>query len=176
MPEFQDAVSLAGYLRSRGASRIGIDGLNGIGKSTLAGQLAQSIGCEHVAVDDFIEKNRGAYVAHVDTKRLTTLLAGKGQFVIEGVCLLEVLARLNIKLDCFIYYKRLQHGLWADERECVIDGDVNEFLESEREIVRLICKDQKRPESLGLAEEIIRYHAARKPHEVADAIYQRSAG
>jgi len=103
-------------------------------------------------------------------------MSGLECFVVEGVCLLSVVEKIDAHVDCLVYVKRTHHGRWADERECEVAGDIEEYLRKEREAVRLIRGLETAPESLGLAEEIIRYHARYKPHHKADFFYMREDG
>lgn len=154
--------------------KIGIDGIDGVGKSTLAGTLANHLGVDHIDIDNYLDKNHGGYLQYLDYKSLETDLAKANGFVLEGVCLLAVIEIIDTKLDTLIYIKRMAHGLWANERECNISGDVNEFIESERDVVNLISGSSDNEESLGLAEEVIRYHDKYRPHEKVDIIFQRN--
>lgn len=66
----------------------------------------------------------------------------------------------------------LQH-IWADERECDVEGNIEDFIDNEKELTRLIEGKENPPETLELAEEVIRYHTAYKPHHKAHVIYIR---
>jgi hypothetical protein len=171
--ETDDVNKLVAHIRDKGYSRIGVDGTNGAGKSTMAGALARALGLNHVNLDDYLVKKQGGFLDHLkydDIKQKTSEL---GCFVIDGVCLLSVLEKIETPIDCLVYVKRMCHGLWADEDECEVTGEVEDYIRKERETVRLIEGSETTPDTLGLAEEIIRYHDKYKPHRKAELFYTR---
>lgn len=177
MYEFSDIDDLVSHVRGTGYRRVGIDGVNGVGKSTLAKELSKRLGCRLLSLDEFLEKNQGGFVEHLKYSELSAEIRSLKSFVIEGVCLLEVLHRLKSEIELLVYIKKQQHGLWADERECEIEGDVEEFIGKERELVKQLSRlegSSEETETLGLGEEIIRYHARHRPHNKANAIFWRN--
>jgi hypothetical protein len=171
--ETDDPNTLVAYIRKRGCRRVGVDGTNGAGKSTLAATLSSKLGISHLNLDNFVVKKQGAFLAHLKYDELKQRVSELDSFVIEGVCLLSVLERIDIPVDCLVYVKRLCHGLWADKDECDVAGNVEEYLGKEKETIRLIEASETTPETLGLAEEIIRYHDKCKPHQKADLFFTR---
>ena len=173
MIEFDTPESLAAFVGSTAARRIGVDGIDGVGKSTLAADLSRRLEFSCYSLDDFVEKNKGRYIPYVQVDKLKERLESQERFVIEGVCLLDAIEKAGESLDCLVYIKRFRHGLWADERECQIEGDVDEFIENERQTVALINGSGDVPDDLPFAEEVMRYHARKLPHKKATAIYRR---
>ena len=178
MEEFFDAGELAVYLGHKGYLRIGIDGIDGVGKTTLANVLSQQLGYPAIHLDSNLEKNQGGFIDHLDYAGLKSAMEQNERLIVEGVCLMEVLQRVGVAVDALVYVMRQSHGLWADERELNIEGDVEEFIQGEIELVRRFLQIEGADgevKDLGLSEEIIRYHAAFKPHENANAIYWRKS-
>lgn len=171
--EATDVNELVKHIRARGYRRIGVDGLDGVGKSTLAVELARAIGMRHLNLDDYLIKKQGGFLTHLRYDELKHELCHLDGFVVDGVCLLAVLEQIATAVDCLVYVKRMCHGIWADEHECDLDEDVEEFLDKEKETVRLIERSESAPNTLGLAEEIIRYHDKYRPHKKAECLFTR---
>jgi hypothetical protein len=170
MRELQTAEEVAAELA--GATRIGVDGIDGSGKSTLGKRLGDLMGLAVLGLDEFLEREQGGFVEHIRYKDLRARVSNEPKFVIEGVCLREVLDRAHIAVDKHIYVKRYAHGIWADERELDLNEPLEEFLEQERELTSRIAGEKI--EHLGLGEEIIRYHFHRRPFRTADVIFKRN--
>src|ERR1051325_4286141 len=152
-----DSLDMAlGAVGSKSAGRIGIDGNNGSGKSTLARSLADALACRLFSLDDYLDRNKGGFLAFIDYQRLRADVDEHKEYVIEGVCLLEVLQRAGLSIDALVYVKRRHLGLWADEYELDIQEPLEDFLRKERELVAMVLRDSDPVEDLGLAEEIIR--------------------
>lgn len=63
-----------------------IDGVDGSGKSALAKEIALELGCAHINLDDYLEKNRGSFVKHIKYKPLKSEMdKAESPFIIEGV-------------------------------------------------------------------------------------------
>ena len=171
--ETDDISKLATFIRNKGYCRIGIDGTDAAGKSTMAGKLSKILGLTHLNLDDFFIKESGRYLDYLKYNEIRQQASETKCFVVEGVCLLNVLEKIDTPIDCLIYVKRMRHNLWADERECEITEEIEVFISKEKELMRLFQQTENMPDSLGLAEEIIRYHYKFKPHKKADLIYTR---
>lgn len=171
-------------LRAAQPRLVGIDGMDGSGKSSLASLLSKQLGWLHINLDDYLEKNMGRYVecVHYDEVR-NILKKAEESIIIEGVCLLAVLERLERSLDLLIYVKRVAHyGRWYDEEDCAVSEDIDEFVKRKKEELQKFAEMESHIEGKeppgevtfpGLAEEIIRYHYKHRPQERADIIYNR---
>jgi hypothetical protein len=166
-----DAVVVA--LRSADVRRIGIDGIDGCGKSTLARVVAAGLGRRLFCLDDYLEHDKGGFLEFIDYPRLRADVSVEGDYVIEGVCLLYGLRRAGLAIDTLVYVKRRHHGLWADERELNLNEPLEDFLENERMLTAMFTGESETVTDLGLAEEIIRYHYAARPHNNAHIVYFR---
>ena len=106
--------------------------------------------------------------------------------MIEGVCLLQVLERLGVRLDCVIYIKRMTSGLWSDEDECEFPFGVEEAIRQSRRDTELVLEFEARQQGKPyhpsttdeprLDQEIMRYHASYSPHSKADIVYCKDVG
>ena len=170
-------VDAAGWLR------IGIDGVEGVGKSYLAEQLSERLGCPVLDLDAYLFKNQGAFVPFIDYPALSSALAAMPQFILIGVCLKEVLANSGTELDGHIYIKRMRNDDWADEAQCDFPEGVDAAIEALANYSAMVSRSFDEPserpptdaEELlpALSEEIMRYHDSYCPHETADLIYER---
>jgi hypothetical protein len=171
--ESYDLTDLVEFIKKRNYSRIGIDGICGVGKSTLAKNISTELNFRHINLDDYLIKHQCGFLSHLKYEDLRNDLVDNNEHIVEGICLLEILKRTASNIDLLIYVKRINRGLWADERECQLDEDVEEFLRKEKELVQLTSKTEFAPEDLGMSEEVIRYHAEHRPHKVASCVYMR---
>lgn len=158
-------------LRDANAQRIGIDGIDGCGKTTLGKAVAARLRCRLFSLDDYLEKDKGRFVDFLDFTRLHTEVSPEEAYVIEGVCLLHALQRADLAVDTLVYVKRRHLGVWTDERELDLNEPLEGFLESERKLTAMVAHEPV--PDLGLAEEVIRYHYAVRPHNTAQVVYFR---
>ncbi len=85
-------------LRRISAGIIAIDGHLGAGKTSLANRLGRRHGLPVVHVDDYLQRGRRRYVAALRLADLADAIGRHGgRLIVEGVCLLDVLARLGAK-------------------------------------------------------------------------------
>ncbi len=142
-------------------------------KTSLAQAIAGILRYQLFSLDDYLHKQQGAFIPNIYYDKLASDLAQAQSFVVEGVCLLEVLERTVTNIDKLVYLKRFHFGVWADERELHPAEDVESFLRKEREFVSLLEGSDEPIQNLGLAEEIIRYHVSYRPQVNADFVYRR---
>ena len=149
---------------------IGIDGPDGSGKSTLASELAGHTHFDVVCLDDFLDKNKGTFVKHIDIDGVRDAIRGR-KVIVEGVCLLQVLSKADLKLDLSIYVQRIRNGLWADEDSLGLNHDVDEYLKKLQTAAEAISDEGEAVPEEDLSTEIIRYHHEYHPHENADLTF-----
>lgn len=161
---------------------IGIDGMDGSGKSCLAAQLASLIGASHINLDDFLNENQGGFVDHIrydDLRNVIRQAMPEGPVIIEGCCLRAVLDRVALAAGLHVYVKNFVNGYWQRgnllEACCAVAA-----IAKEEEILRNFYDLSGAPfnpdEYLlsALKREIIIYHFQYRPHEHADLVYERS--
>lgn len=171
MKEFNDLTKLISFIRLNSFGRIGIDGVNRSGKSTLAKTIAELMKYQHINLDDFLVKKQGGFLDFLKYNEICESISGSKDYIIEGVCLLDVLERVNTNIDCLIYVKKVKSGTWVDEHDCLLDGDLEKVIEDRKYLIQLTNPSGDMPETLGLAEEIMRYHKSYKPNIVADVVF-----
>ncbi|HAS55318.1 MAG: hypothetical protein A2X56_11325 [Nitrospirae bacterium GWC2_57_13] len=184
MRETSETSEVLTVLRREGPRWVGIDGVDGSGKSSLAALLSRELGWPHINLDDYVEQNMGQFVEHLHYDDVRDILNKANEpIIIEGVCLLAVLERLEQRLDLLIYVKKVaSYGMWYDEDDCAVSGDIDDFMNEKREKLQKFVEmealmnseePQTDVEFPKLAEEIIRYHYKYRPHEKADIVYIR---
>ncbi len=182
-----DVDAFSATLRARKPCRIGVDGVDGVGKSDTSTVVASEFGIPVIGLDDYVQKNQGGYVSFIDYSAIAARIAANTCFVIEGVCLLEVLERLDVRLDCLIYIKRMSSsGLWADEDECEFPDGIEEAIRQSRQntelMLEFVARQEGKPytpgaaDEPGLSEEIMRYHAKHSPHTAANITFCKHVG
>jgi uridine kinase len=84
---------------------VGIDGADGVGKSTLARFLCWQLGMPTLETDMFLEK--GKRYPFIRYNELSNLIDCRHSLnrpvIVEGIYLLDTLDRINIKIDVLIY-------------------------------------------------------------------------
>lgn len=159
--EFDDrdylAQSVLERVRSRDKVVIGIDGATGAGKTCLAKSFREDLGVPLLCMDDYVAKKRGAYVGCLRGKELRCAvdeaLEKTGMVIVEGVCLLEILERIEVTVCVHVYVKRISAvGLWCD-----FD----------------ICDQELSRDKPNVENEVACYHRRFLPHEQADFVYRR---
>ena len=164
----QELVSLVSKHRHK---KIGLDGLPGVGKTTLAEHLATALGLDLVKLDDYFSTNpcptdeeilrlrQEGFVNSLDYERLQADLRGMKSFVIEGICLLEVLNRLDTHLDLIIYVKKQHLGQWVDD-PARVSGRSHGGNDREIDLI---------------TQETLRYHSSHNPQDSAEVIFWRNS-
>lgn len=189
---FQDLHSLADWIASmlsHGDSKvIALDGLDGAGKTTLAKDLVEHFNGAHIAVDDYLNEGQRAYVKFIDLESLKTsvddALLTSSAVIVDGICALEILRRINVSADIHVYVKQLSSdGSWLRGlRVYREDLSIAEMIEQKHETARNAT--ELPPELGGTSEflvdrmdiELIQYHYRFKPHKDADVVFERFGG
>jgi adenylate kinase family enzyme len=161
---------------------ISIDGFDGSGKSFLASRIAEYFKFQHIKVDDYIEKNKGAYVDCIKTnelKPIIKLLLSKGVGVtVDGVCVNKVMDMLSMPAGIKIYVKKVTHNwYWHEVDKFNRDITADEVIEKEESMTKMVMdrlgKRDIQEYMPMLTKEIIKYHYEYWPHESADIIFER---
>ena len=164
-------------LAKNGSLVIGLDGLDGIGKTTLARELAQRLNAKLISLDQYEEKGHRRYVENL---RCSDIIVDISSItVIEGVCLRAVEERCQIFIDLHIYVRRIdKYGIWDDEELCLSVAAPDVLKQRERDLQetvnRIIHDDDanlERGAELGLLGELIDYHHTYHPVERADIVF-----
>ena len=163
---------------------IGIDGKDGTGKSTLATALGKILGLPVINLDEYLLKDQRKYVDAIQYDRLRLTLETLPGCIVEGVCLLAVLAKMKIAPHEHIYIKATRNDRWTDKDELISGPSLELHLESVKDHVRrrarmlAIFENRDEPDLREIAippltEEIIRYHHEWQPHKRASYEFHR---
>jgi hypothetical protein len=97
---------------------IGLDGMDGVGKSTLAREMAKRLGGSVISLDDHLVKKQNGYILHIRCDEVKAAIsASRSPILIEGVCLLAVAQRCRFDVDVLVYVRRLSRNseIWHDQ-------------------------------------------------------------
>lgn len=158
-----------------------VDGFCGSGKTYLSQVLAERLDGEHVEVDSFVQRHQGGYMPFLTTDelagRLSALSDDGATVVLEGICMEYVLDVLRIRPHVRIYAQKMNRwGDWTDAP--LVDAsrtpaEILEEAETEAALgMALLGSEGNTDSSLPLLREVVEYHRSRRPHEMANIVYQ----
>src|SRR5580704_50031 len=108
---------IAGWSDMADKRCIVVDGDNGVGKSRyIAPIISRILSASIVSVDQYLLENGAPYLDQIRWDELKAdVLAKSPTVVIEGLCMLSVMARIQIPYDYHIFVKRFQNAHWENE-------------------------------------------------------------
>jgi hypothetical protein len=151
---------------------IAVDGARAAGKSRVAKDLARDLPARCISVDDYLVQGMPLGTPYWDLVRLEGLAAAieqargeSARVLVEGICLLSVLDRLNAVASLFVYVMRVSSPGDPCDIE-LFDDDVSETV--------LLDKIGP-PQSTGASfdRDLAEYHKRIHPHKRADFVYER---
>jgi hypothetical protein len=181
MNEFHKSSELTSALRKRLSSQkelvIGIDGIDGCGKTTLAKELNEAFVIPFFSTDDYLNKQKGSYIENIRYKQLLKAIEKvNGSIIIEGVCLLWIAEQIKINISDLVYIKIMSPWkFWVDEEVCDPEEPVDQLIERLTKEANLIPPDifglkesnentKENPKGLTpFREQVVRYHAEFRP-------------
>ena len=169
--------NLAAALRRYRTGVIAIDGVLGVGKSTLSRRLAKRLGCSVVHLDKHLRKRRGTFFTALRIGQISRAMTqGSSISIIEGVCALQVLEKLNVSPTAIVYVKRMKNGIWRDEEATIPTTSLSQHLEKLRNERNEIAQSLQETPASGpsLTEEVVTYHANYFPQLKATHEYLRT--
>ena len=153
---------------------VAVDGLPGSGKSTLSRELGAAVPAVHVAIDSYVAGDRGTYLSHVRIPELAErvhleLESGK-VVLLDGVCCSAVFQHLKLQPDFRIYVASVNdRGEWYEGEPFTSGITEAEAIEKEEALVASFGETLSE-----FQREILRYHFAFRPWELADVRYEHS--
>ena len=150
---------------------VAVDGLPGSGKSTRSRELSAAVPAVHVEMDSYVARDQGNYVLHVRlpelAERVHLELESGNVVLLDGVCCAAVLQHLKMQPDFRIYVASLNdRGEWYEGEPFTSGLTEAEAIEKEEALVAsfggILTEFQR---------EILRYHFAFRPWELADVRY-----
>jgi hypothetical protein len=181
--EISDICQRLDYLSTkRRIQLIGIDGFDGVGKTTLGKQIASAVGGRLLSLDNFLEKNLGAYLPYLRfAEQRDGIALDNKKVILEGICLLAAAKLGELNIDALIYVRRIgKYGDWETEDIALAKRPAAELKRDATTMRSLIQSEtvddnaelQQVGGALGLEGELIDYHAEFRPIASADAIFE----
>jgi len=133
--------------------RIVIDGDPGAGKTTLSEIMARQISAKVISLDKYIPGNGSAHIEQIDCARLSLDILSAADdrvAIIEGVCILQIMSKIEVGQDYHIFLKFMNGCL---------DWELGEWLK------RLSPLPKSK-----LRREVVQYYKAYRPYETCDTI------
>lgn len=173
LKEFASAIDKAGV------RLVGLDGENGIGKSTaIAPILREALGGKIISVDDFLNKDKGGYEDYVNYDGLKNEIETRlssGVVILEGVLLLKILERIALVPDKLYYATgEVWYLEWQDYDA---SGKTLDLIIQQKErdidtIDKMLYPNRTNEYRLkGLYPELYRYTYDYKPTKRADSVF-----
>ena len=166
---FSDANKLVAYIQQIRSPTlvIAIDGWPGAGKTFLAETLARALEIPTFDLDSYVLKNQGEYLERIKFDELKESINNAGdQFILSGVFILDVFAKIELKANLHIYVKQMSKtGFWNHEEYSESADGEDPFQE--------IDQIAGTSGSLALERAVRDYHLARHPHCDASIIFHR---
>ena len=143
---------------NNGPAIIGVDGWSGVGKTTLARNLANAVKGSAYDIDSALDRDKKSFVPSLRLDEIRTALSSPARIIfVSGVCLRQVLQGATVSAVAHIYLKRMASWGWADEDELVEQNNAVALAEG----------------GGILRQEMRDYHAEWQPHIEADYEFQR---
>ena len=132
-----------------------VDGDPGSGKTTLANKMAKDLEANVVSLDDYLSGNREiSYCDQINYASLRDKIrAGGPRLIIEGVCVLKILAKMEVHHDYHIIIQR---------HDGFIGWTLGQYL-----------GEKAKPPRDKLWQEIVQYYKDYKPFDVSDLVEVR---
>ena len=152
-----DALAQAVTQRLAAPAVIGVDGWIGVGKTTLANQLAHRTNGSSYDLDSALQRDLGRYTTALRLDEIKKALNQPETLLfVSGICLRQVLSEVGRPAVAHIYVKRMATWGWADEDELTL-GKIPEISGASGGQVR---------------KELRSYHQRWRPHLCADFEFQ----
>ena len=146
-------------------SIISIDGVDGVGKTLLSTKIAKELCLSSIELDDFVQENQDGFIDYIDYDRLLDKIISNKPVVIEGICVLQILNKIQIKPDVSVYIKVV-------DRYGFCNGQIKYF-PPDKSAEEVINERKSKGFSVGYEVDVIRYHYSFIPHENSNYIFER---
>ncbi|WP_435274836.1 hypothetical protein ACMAZF_16485 [Psychrobium sp. nBUS_13] len=127
------AADLIEILNEKYKGIIAIDGDLGGGKSIIANELSEKTQIPVVHVDDFLVPRTGRYVDSIQYLDLEKSIRKSGRpMIIEGICLLDVLNRIDLEHNQYFFIKRKENTPYKDS---VLLSEIGDYIRRNSETI-----------------------------------------
>lgn len=118
-------IDIIDFLNEECKGIIAIDGDLGSGKTRIANEISDRMQMPVIHIDDFLIPNTGQFLDSVKYFGLKKEIKEAGsRLVIEGICLLDILNKINVKYSIYFFIKRKES---APYKPSILLAEVAEY-------------------------------------------------
>jgi hypothetical protein len=122
-------VEIINLLKEAKFRLVGIDGELGAGKTMFSDRIASALNISVIHVDEYLHAGRGKYFEAINFEALNvTVNSIKKPAIIEGVCLLYILKRLDTTVDFLVFLHRSPKSNAKYKSNSQVAQEVNNYI------------------------------------------------
>lgn len=177
MSAFKNSEKILNQIKKNNYKIIAIDGPTGSGKSKLATYLAEKLNTSPIHLDKYLQNDDRNYYKKLDYDQIKNDILTKKHIIIEGILMLEVLKKLQIKPELTIFCSDqafLEEWRFYIESEKSFDSIIEERINNIN-VIRTLEGKRKIEKLDKFHFEIDKYFFDYLPFDNADMLFDFSS-